>query len=140
MKIVSAASRASVAAPAANFTGAVTTESIARNTDGSRVIISSVTFAPGARTTWHAHHERQVLIVTTGTGIVQVKGEAARLIVPGDVIDIPKGVVHWHGAAENSLMHHHSVLEADGPSTDWMEAVTPNDYKAANEGARKSKN
>jgi len=59
--------------------------------------ISNVTFEPGCRNNWHSHSGGQILVVVGGKGYYQVKGEPARLLLPGDVVEIPTNVVHWHG-------------------------------------------
>jgi len=81
-----------------------------------------VTFTPGARTNWHTHKTRQVLVATQGTGMVQVKDKSPRILRAGDVAEVPPGVVHWHGALAGHLFAHISLIETDGPdNTTWME-------------------
>jgi 4-carboxymuconolactone decarboxylase len=88
-----------------------------------------VTFEAGARTAWHKHVLGQTLIVTTGIGRVQRWGDPIEEIRQGDVIWIPPGQKHWHGAAPNSPMSHIAIAEQlDGKSTDWMERVTDAQY------------
>ena len=62
----------------------------------------NVMFEAGARTNWHAHPGGQLLFVTKGTGYYQELGIPARLLNPGDVVEILPNVNHWHGAAPNS--------------------------------------
>jgi 4-carboxymuconolactone decarboxylase len=104
-----------------------------------------VTFEAGARTAWHTHPLGQLLIVTAGTGRVQRWGDPIDEIRQGDVVWIPPGQKHWHGAAPNSSMTHIAIVEQlDGQSVDWMEKVTDAQYgaplrgqtAAANDGAR----
>jgi quercetin dioxygenase-like cupin family protein len=132
MDIKSAASRPARVAPAANFTGPVFQDVLARAEAPSKTNATMVTFAPGARTVWHTHDMRQVLVVTLGLGIIQVKGEKARTMQPGDVVSVPPGVVHWHGASQNSVFAHMSILESTPDGTDWGEKVTDADYQKAN--------
>jgi 4-carboxymuconolactone decarboxylase len=92
---------------------------------------SLVTFEPGARTAWHTHPLGQALIVTAGTGRVQRWGDRADEIQQGDVVWIPPGVKHWHGAAPNSSMTHIGIVEQlDGKSVEWMEKVSDAQYSA----------
>ena len=78
--------------------------------DTAGVALSNVTFEPGCRNNWHIHHADkgggQVLIVTDGRGWYQEWGKEPQLLAPGDVVVIPEGVKHWHGAAADSWMSH----------------------------------
>ena len=102
---------------------------------GARVI-----FDPGARTAWHTHPLGQLLIVTAGTGRVQRWGDAVDEIRQGDVVWIPPGQKHWHGAAPNSSMTHIAIMEQlDGKSVDWMEKVSDAQYGAPLRGQAASR-
>ena len=92
--------------------------------------ISNVTFEPGCRNNWHIHHKGgQILIVTGGKGWYQEEGKPAQALKPGDVVDIPAEVKHWHGAAADSWFSHLAVeIPADGGSTEWCEPVTDEVY------------
>ena len=92
---------------------------------------ASVTFEPGARTAWHTHPLGQTLIVTAGCGRVQRWGGPVEEIRPGDVVWIPPGEKHWHGAAATTAMTHIAIQEQlDGKVVDWMEQVSDEQYKA----------
>lgn len=131
-----AASRPSRPAPAANFTGTVRVQPLFDTTATTRAYSSSVSFEPGARTAWHTHPRGQVLIVTAGTGRVQRWGAAADEIQTGDVVWIPAGVKHWHGAGTTSAMTHIAIVEnRDGRGVEWLEKVSDEQY-AASGGAR----
>ena len=91
-----------------------------------------VTFEPGARTAWHTHPLGQTLIVTSGTGWVQREGGPVEEIRTGDVVWIPPGVRHWHGATATTPMSHVAIAESlDGKSVDWMEQVPEQQYRRA---------
>ena len=96
--------------------------------------ISNVTFEPGCRNNWHIHHAKsgggQILLVTGGKGWYQAWGEQAQELHPGDVVIIPAGVKHWHGATKDSWFSHLAV-EVSGVETsaEWLEPVTNEDYK-----------
>jgi quercetin dioxygenase-like cupin family protein len=129
--ITRAAARPSRVAPADNFTGTARVQPLFDTTDTTRVYGASVAFEPGARTAWHTHPRGQVLIVTAGVGRVQRWGAAAEEIRPGDVVRVPPGVKHWHGAAPASAMTHIAIVERlDGRSTDWLEKVSDAQYGA----------
>jgi 4-carboxymuconolactone decarboxylase len=91
-----------------------------------------VTFQPGARTAWHTHPLGQTLIVTTGIGLVQQWGGLIQEIRPGDVVSIPPGVKHWHGASPTTAMTHIAIAEQqDGKSVEWLEKVGDSEYPRA---------
>ena len=92
MNVQSAASRQARVAPAANFTGSVFQDPLARAESPSKTNATTVTFVPGARTVWHKHDMRQVLVVTTGLGILQIRGQPAEALRPGDVATVPPGI------------------------------------------------
>ena len=122
--IRSAASRTTKTAPAGSFTGTVLQDSMATPEAPSRTNATLVTFTPGARTNWHTHKTRQVLVATHGTGMVQVKDKPPQILRAGDVAEVPLGLVHWHGAIAAHLFAHISFIETDGPdNTTWMEPV-----------------
>ncbi len=90
-----------------------------------------VTFEPGARTAWHAHPLGQILFVTAGTGRVQQWGGPIEEIREGDVVWIPPGQKHWHGAAPTSAVAHIAIQEQlDGKVVEWMEQVSDEQYRA----------
>lgn len=70
---------------------------------------NNVIFTPGARTYWHTHERGQILTVTMGTGLICSKGEAPRVLQVGDVVHIPAGETHWHGAGAGTVMAHMAV-------------------------------
>src|SRR6476659_3708833 len=99
-----AGSRAIERAPEANFTGDVRVERLYDAVSPSHSSGGFVTFASGARTAWHSHPGGQILIVTGGTGRVQLWGHPIEEIRDGDVVQIPADVKHWHGASPHASM------------------------------------
>jgi len=121
----------SVAGGADHFTGAVRVDSRFSSQNPARISGGIVTFDPGSRTDWHSHPLGQTLIVTAGVGWVQSWGEERQEIKPGDVVSIPPGVKHWHGASATVGMTHIAIAEAlDGKTADWMEKVTAEQYSS----------
>jgi 4-carboxymuconolactone decarboxylase len=119
-------------APAENFTGGVRVEMLFEALDPSQASGGSVTFEPGARTAWHSHPRGQILIVTAGTGRVQRWGDPLEEIRAGDVVRIPSGQKHWHGASPQASMSHIAITEhRDGTAVQWMEKVSDEQYNAA---------
>ena len=99
----------------------------------SSVFLANVTFEPGCRNHWHIHRAKsgggQILLVTAGHGYYQEWGEKARELHPGDVVNIPANVKHWHGAAPDSWFAHLAVeVPAENGSTEWCEPVAEHEY------------
>ena len=117
------------------FTGNVRIDPLFQAPDPARVVGASVTFEPSARTAWHTHPLGQILIVTAGSGLVQSWDGPIREIWPGDVVTIPPGEKHWHGAKSTTAMTHIAIQEQlDGKTADWMEQVSDELYQAASSG------
>lgn len=117
--------------PAENFTGTVRVDQQFQASAPGRVMGARVTFEPGSRTAWHSHPLGQTLIVTSGVGRVQRWGDPVDAIRPGDLVWIPAGQKHWHGASQTGSMSHIAIVELlDGKSADWMEKVTDEQYGA----------
>lgn len=101
-----------------------------------QVFIANVTFEPGCRNFWHIHHAKsgggQILICVRGRGWYQEWGKPARALKAGDVVNIPAGVKHWHGAASDSWFAHLAV-EVPGveTQTEWCEPVSDVQYAEA---------
>jgi quercetin dioxygenase-like cupin family protein len=91
------------------FVGAVATQCLVGEVDASLLRMTSVTFRDGARNRVHRHTCDQVLVVTAGRGIVATELETRKVGV-GDVIVIPAGEAHWHGAAEGATFTHLSIV------------------------------
>lgn len=129
--ITRAAARPSHVAPIENFTGTVRVQRLFDTTAMTRAYGASVSFDAGARTGWHTHPRGQILIVIAGVGRVQRWGAPVQEIRPGDVVRIPPGAKHWHGAGPTSAMTHIAIVEhLDGRGVDWMEKVSDAQYGA----------
>ena len=104
-----------------------------------QVSIFNVTFEPGCRNNWHIHHARngggQILICVAGRGYYQEWGKEAIGMLPGDVVNIPVDVKHWHGAAPDSWFSHLAVeVPGKEASNEWLEEVNDTDYIQATNG------
>lgn len=97
------------------------------------VSIANVTFEPGCRNNWHIHHATkgggQTLICVGGCGYYQEWGKKPVVMLPGDVVFIPAGVKHWHGATPDSWFSHLAVaVPGENTSNEWLEPVSDKDY------------
>ena len=95
----------------------------------SQVGIFNVTFEPGCRNFWHTHEAArgggQILVCVGGRGIYREWGKAPQYLNPGDVVNIPAGVKHWHGAAADSWFSHLAIkMPGEGAHTEWFDADT----------------
>ncbi len=93
-----------------------------------QVGIFNVTFEPGCRNNWHVHHADkgggQILVCVAGRGYYQEWGKEAVEMLPGDVVNIPVGVKHWHGAAPDSWFSHLAIeVPGENTSNEWLEPV-----------------
>lgn len=99
-----------------------------------QVGIYNVTFEPGCRNNWHIHHADkgggQILVCVGGEGWYQEWGKAPQRLLPGDVVNIPTGVKHWHGATANSWFAHLAIeVPGENTSNEWLEPVDDEQYK-----------
>lgn len=111
----------------ATFVGEVWGDPVLPTTD--RMLVNTVHFAPGGRTNWHTHGIGQVLVVTAGEGLVFDRAGNGGRIRTGDLVHIPGGVEHWHGAAAESFMSH-LAISVDGH--EWLDPVSEEEYSQAN--------
>ena len=100
---------------------------------GEQVSICNVTFEPGCRNNWHTHHASkgggQILLCTGGRGWYQEWGKEPRELHPGDVVNIPAEVKHWHGAAKDSWFIHIAIeVPGEDSSNEWQEPVDDEEY------------
>jgi len=85
------------------------------------------------RNNWHIHHAKngggQILVCVAGRGYYQEEGKEAIELKPGDCINIPAEVKHWHGAAPDSWFSHIAVeVPGEESSNEWCEAVSDEEY------------
>lgn len=98
-----------------------------------QVGIFNVTFEPKCRNNWHIHHADknggQILICISGRGYYQEYGKEVQELHPGDIVNIPSGVKHWHGAATDSWFSHLAVeIPGENARNEWLEPVSDEDY------------
>ena len=104
-------------------------------TAGAPVFMANVTFEPACRNNWHIHQASedggQILLCTSGRGWYQEWGKPARSLNPGDVVIIPAGAKHWHGAQKDCWFSHIAVeVPGKDTKTEWLEAVDDAAYNA----------
>ncbi|QIX94834.1 cupin domain-containing protein [Cedecea sp. FDAARGOS_727] len=130
MKITRSGSLPSQKGPDNYFTGTVRIDAPFSGSDNARVGGATVTFEPGARTAWHTHPLGQTLIITQGRGWLQEWGGEIQEMHQGDIVWIPEGVKHWHGASPQTAMTHIAIAESlNGSPVEWLEKVSDEQYK-----------
>lgn len=97
------------------------------------VNLANVTFEPGCRNNWHIHHADkgggQLLVCIAGEGWYQEEGKPAVRMRPGDVVNIPANVKHWHGAAKDRWFAHIAMaVPGENCSNEWLEPVDDGHY------------
>lgn len=112
------------------FTGRAMLDAVLTDADGdaATVRVNSVIFEPGGRTHWHSHADGQVLLVASGSGMVENRDGDRHALHPGDVVWAPPGEEHWHGAAPDSFVMHTAVSLG---ATRWLGEVAADRYEAA---------
>lgn len=132
IQLIKNGSNASIQGPKDWFTGIVRIDPLFSAESPARTSGGSVTFEPGSRTHWHTHPFGQSLIVTSGKGYIQQWNRIKQEIQPGDVIQIPAGIKHWHGATQTTAMTHIAIQEQqkDGKNVEWMEPVSDEQYSS----------
>ncbi len=117
--------------PNPNFTGEVWLTPLSEKKE-LNVPMANVTFEPGCRNSWHSHKAGQLLVATAGIGYYQEKGQPARRLFPGDIVEITPDVEHWHGAAPDSWFAHIAITT--NPQTNaavWLSPVSDEQYREA---------
>ncbi len=122
-----------IGAPNDGFAQYFTGQSYLAPISKEQVGIFNVTFEPGCRNNWHVHHADkgggQILICVGGRGYYQEWGKEAVEMKPGDCINIPAGVKHWHGAAPDSWFSHLAIeVPGENGSNEWLEPVDEKQY------------
>ncbi len=123
-----------IGAPNDGFAQYFTGQSYLAPVSKEQVGIFNVTFEPGCRNNWHIHRAEkgggQILICVAGRGYYQEWGKEAVKMKPGDCVNIPAGVKHWHGAAPDSWFSHLAVeVPGENGSNEWLEPVDDTQYR-----------
>ena len=117
--------------PNPNFTGEVWLAPLSEKKE-LNVPMANVTFEPGCRNSWHSHKAGQLLIATAGIGYYQEKGQPARRLFPGDIVEIAPDVEHWHGAAPDSWFAHIAITtNPQNNAAVWLSPISDEQYRKA---------
>jgi len=117
----------------ATFTGTVYGDPLLDGSEGAAV--TSVFFAPGARTFWHSHEHGQILTVVSGRGLICQHGSEIEVLNAGDLAWSPPGELHWHGAAPATSVLHRAISLG---LTTWASHVSDEEYEALRAIGRES--
>jgi quercetin dioxygenase-like cupin family protein len=88
--------------------------------DSKEFVVNVVHFGKGVRNKFHAHSDEQILIVTSGRGIVATESMQLE-VVEGDMILIHANEKHWHGATSDSEFSHIYISKPDSQLTQLEE-------------------
>jgi quercetin dioxygenase-like cupin family protein len=117
MKVVRTSEVPKEPAGGALFTGTpVSRQVIFQPDELQHVNFGIVSFSAGSRNKFHTHTSDQILVVTEGTGTVATR-EEERTVTAGDVILIPAGQEHWHGAPGDTPMAHLTITAKGSQTT-----------------------
>ena len=120
MKVIRRANVAKEPHESKLFTGPVTLQTIIGTDLSKNFLIGQVNFGKGIRNKFHSHSIEQILIITEGEGIVATEKEEIT-VRPGDIVFIPAGEKHWHGAASGKTFSHIYVTSPDQKMTQLEE-------------------
>lgn len=110
----------------ARFTGTVYFKNLIQKDETYNFPVSNVvTFAPSSRSSWHVHGGMEILVVG-GKGYYQEEGKKAQIIRKGDVVHIPEGVRHWHGATADSWFQQIVIYDVQWQNPDPNPKPTEN--------------
>ncbi len=109
MKVVPNAPSEEVLASNPIFNGTVHTRPLIDAATSPAVTVTMVRFSDGGRTKRHTHTADQLLYIVEGQGIVATDDHENH-VRPGDIVHVPAGEVHWHGAEAGADMAHLSIL------------------------------
>ena len=71
----------------------------------------------------------QILVCVGGRGYYQEEGKEAIEMKPGDCINIPAEVKHWHGAAPDEWFSHLAIeVPGEECANEWCEPVSDEEY------------
>ncbi len=114
---------------AENFTGKAWHTTLVPNDTVYKTLVGNVYFEPGARSNWHTHPAGQILVITSGVGYYQEKGQPPQTLRKGDVIKCPPNVMHWHGASlDTGLQQMYIIPNTQKGIVQWMQPVTDSEY------------
>ena len=88
------------------FVGQAQVQPVVGAADGLDIVV--VRFSAGAHTYLHSHESPQVLHCVEGRGILATERERNE-VGPGDIVYVPAGEMHWHGATEAGAFTHLSI-------------------------------
>jgi len=115
-----------------NFTGNAWLNNLIIPDSLNQNAVGSVTFEPGARTSWHSHPAGQIILALHGVGYYQEKGKPVEIIHKGEVVKCPHNIPHWHGASPDSEFIQVAITGRENGPTVWYEPVTDEEYTNTN--------
>ena len=111
-----------------NFIGNAWLQQLTTSDSLNPTQVGRVTFDPGARTNWHSHPGGQILLITSGTGYYQEKGNPKRIIRKGEVIQCPPNIPHWHGASKDDELSQIAITTTQNGPVVWLKPVSDEEY------------
>lgn len=99
------------------FTGTIKMTPLVNENSGAKQLKSALVYFPkGVRNKFHHHTHEQILFITKGKGIVATETKEYT-VEPGDIILIPAGEEHWHGASEDTDFEHLYIVPIESKTT-----------------------
>ena len=99
------------------FSGAPVVRLAAAALGTDQVDVNAVYFEAGGRNQPHAHTHDQILLYLEGRGVVALDGGDDQIVEAGEIVLLPGGVPHMHGATADGPAMHLSIMR--DTDVDW---------------------
>jgi quercetin dioxygenase-like cupin family protein len=116
MKVQKMSEVAGEPAVSALFSGDVVRRTPFMDDELHNVAFGIISFGAGSRNKYHTHTSDQILVITEGTGVIGTHA-GDRVVTAGDVVLVPAGENHWHGAPGQTSMAHITIMAKDSTTT-----------------------
>lgn len=117
MKVIKSSQVPSVEETGGIFTGTIRMTPLINEATGAEQLRSALVYFPaGVRNKLHRHTHEQILFVTKGKGIVATV-DHEHIIELRDIVVIPAGEMHWHGATSHTDFEHLYVVPLNSKTT-----------------------
>jgi len=112
------------------FTGDVWVDYMVNDTIND-FLVSKVFFEPNARSNWHSHLGKQIIMAIDGEGYYKEKGKPVKKLKKGDVVVIEPGTTHSHGSINSNKFTQAVMMNGitKKDATTWLNKVTEEELK-----------
>ena len=112
-------------APNTNYLGEAWLNPLIRSDESLSYNLTKATFKANSTLNWHKHTDQQVLIIVSGKGYYQEKGNQPIVIKEGDVLTCTANTEHWHASSKEQDVTYLAIYKGE---TEWTEVLTQDAY------------